>query len=214
MSTGNFAKDFPVAIGIAAGATIGLLILVCVAAHFGPRMCRLDRKERWLAPDVEKSALHSGGNIPLMMGHRRATESTTPELFGTQSTRRAVGNNSTELRHVDGWTVQCSFIQTTKIKKELITNTYLAKMPLIEAILAVHAFVAPPNRIEPSRGQLRSPRNGRQQILLPEKRRAHTNKTTTLREETIVPRSAHGPSPKLKTNTDLIPSVPIPATST
>ncbi|KAI8947364.1 hypothetical protein F4801DRAFT_582476 [Xylaria longipes] len=55
MSTGNFAKDFPVAIGIAAGATIGLLILVCVAAHFGPRMCRLDRKERWLAPDVENT---------------------------------------------------------------------------------------------------------------------------------------------------------------
>jgi hypothetical protein len=54
LSTGNFATDFPIAIGIAAGATIGALILVCVLAHFGPRMCGLSRKDRWIASDTEE----------------------------------------------------------------------------------------------------------------------------------------------------------------
>ncbi|KAI0469243.1 hypothetical protein F4859DRAFT_487460 [Xylaria cf. heliscus] len=67
LSTGNFAHDFPVALGIAAGAAIAALILVCVTAHFGPRMCGLGRKDRWLARDIEKSnPYHSGGDLPLM----------------------------------------------------------------------------------------------------------------------------------------------------
>jgi hypothetical protein len=68
LSLGNFAVDFPVALGIAAGSSIAALILVCVLAHFGPRMCRISRKERWHAPDVEKFSSPSGGDMPLMGG--------------------------------------------------------------------------------------------------------------------------------------------------
>ncbi|KAI1121337.1 hypothetical protein F5Y10DRAFT_272170 [Nemania abortiva] len=53
LSSGNFAKDFPIAIGIAAGVTIAALILICGLAHFGPRLCGLGRKDRWFSPDIE-----------------------------------------------------------------------------------------------------------------------------------------------------------------
>ncbi|KAI0854872.1 hypothetical protein F4860DRAFT_498067 [Xylaria cubensis] len=64
----NFAHDFEVAIGVAAGVTIAVLILVCVAAHFGPRLCGLGRKESWLSRDVEKSGSQGNADIPLVTG--------------------------------------------------------------------------------------------------------------------------------------------------
>ncbi|KAI0451858.1 hypothetical protein F5B21DRAFT_485346 [Xylaria acuta] len=68
-SIGNFFPDFYVAVGIAVGATIAILILVCVAAHFGPRMCGLGRNERWFAGDVEERlGPYGGGYVPLMTG--------------------------------------------------------------------------------------------------------------------------------------------------
>ncbi|GAW15874.1 hypothetical protein ANO14919_052960 [Xylariales sp. No.14919] len=66
LSTGNFAVDFPVAIGIAAGATIAATILICTLAHFGPRLCGFGRKDRWFASDAENGRPH-GGDLPLMM---------------------------------------------------------------------------------------------------------------------------------------------------
>ncbi|KAI0025174.1 hypothetical protein F4780DRAFT_775175 [Xylariomycetidae sp. FL0641] len=53
--SGNFAKDFVVALGVAAGATIALTIMVCVLAQCGPRMCgKIDSKERWLEASAEE----------------------------------------------------------------------------------------------------------------------------------------------------------------
>ncbi|KAI1754881.1 hypothetical protein F4782DRAFT_528233 [Xylaria castorea] len=66
--SGNFVKDFPAAIGVVAGITIAVLIVVCVAAHCGPRMCRMGRKEKWLTPDVEKSDFQDSANTPLVAG--------------------------------------------------------------------------------------------------------------------------------------------------
>lgn len=64
----DFGKDFVVAIGVAAGATIGLLIVVCLSAHFGPRLCcGVGKRERWLATDdVENSSAYNSGGLPLM----------------------------------------------------------------------------------------------------------------------------------------------------
>ncbi|KAI0205592.1 hypothetical protein F4808DRAFT_238828 [Astrocystis sublimbata] len=68
--TGNFSTDLPIYIGIAAGITIAATIIVCAAAHFGPRLCGMGRKEAWLAEDVEKQAFDASGrgNAPLMAG--------------------------------------------------------------------------------------------------------------------------------------------------
>ncbi|KAI0965387.1 hypothetical protein F4678DRAFT_467572 [Xylaria arbuscula] len=49
LSTGNFATDFAIAIGVAAAGTIAALILFCVLAQCGPKLCGFRRKdERWL----------------------------------------------------------------------------------------------------------------------------------------------------------------------
>ncbi|TRX89808.1 hypothetical protein FHL15_009241 [Xylaria flabelliformis] len=66
--SGNFAHDFEVAIGVAAGVTIAVLILVCVAAHFGPRVCGMGRREKWLSTDVEKSGFQGSADVPLVAG--------------------------------------------------------------------------------------------------------------------------------------------------
>jgi hypothetical protein len=64
---GDFGKDFVAAIGVAAGATIGLLIVVCLSAHFGPRLCcGVGKRERWLATDVENTGAYNNGGGPLM----------------------------------------------------------------------------------------------------------------------------------------------------
>ncbi|KAI0113585.1 hypothetical protein GGR51DRAFT_556734 [Nemania sp. FL0031] len=62
LSTGNFATDFPIAIGVAAGGTIAALIIVCGLAHFGPqviyRWCRERINSRNAVHEACPWALH------------------------------------------------------------------------------------------------------------------------------------------------------------
>ncbi|KAI8634429.1 hypothetical protein F5Y19DRAFT_470616 [Xylariaceae sp. FL1651] len=58
LNMGNFARDFPIAIGVAAAGTIGVLILVCVFAHCGTRLCGLRNKDRWFESRLEEGWPH------------------------------------------------------------------------------------------------------------------------------------------------------------
>ncbi|KAI0010530.1 hypothetical protein F4779DRAFT_616499 [Xylariaceae sp. FL0662B] len=56
--SGNFAKDFIIALAVTAAVTVAFLALICVFAQCGPRMCgRIDRKERWFQPSLEEEQL-------------------------------------------------------------------------------------------------------------------------------------------------------------
>ncbi|ORY64499.1 uncharacterized protein BCR38DRAFT_485647 [Pseudomassariella vexata] len=51
MSTGNFSRDFIVAIAAAASATIAFTILICVCAQCGPNLLgRVSVGENWFQP--------------------------------------------------------------------------------------------------------------------------------------------------------------------
>ncbi|KAI0384885.1 hypothetical protein F5Y04DRAFT_247999 [Hypomontagnella monticulosa] len=52
---GNFARDFAIAIGVAAAVTVVVLTIVCVLAQCGPRIFgRVTRRENWFGRRVEE----------------------------------------------------------------------------------------------------------------------------------------------------------------
>ncbi|KAI2632442.1 hypothetical protein GGS26DRAFT_590881 [Hypomontagnella submonticulosa] len=52
---GNFAKDFVIAIAVAAVVTVVVLTIICVLAQCGPRIFgRVTRRENWFGPRIEE----------------------------------------------------------------------------------------------------------------------------------------------------------------
>ncbi|KAI0479135.1 hypothetical protein GGR56DRAFT_633577 [Xylariaceae sp. FL0804] len=50
----NFKIRFIEALAIAAASTVVLLIIICIAAQCGPRLCcGINRKERWFSRTLE-----------------------------------------------------------------------------------------------------------------------------------------------------------------
>jgi hypothetical protein len=62
----NFKNDLIIALAVAGSGTIAVLIVLCVLSHWGPRLCGLGRKERWLGATAEEG-MGYGGGAPLIV---------------------------------------------------------------------------------------------------------------------------------------------------
>lgn len=64
---GNFAKDFVIAIAVAAVVTVVVLTIICVLAQCGPRIFgRVTRRENWFGPRIEEGTQQE---LPLVGDH-------------------------------------------------------------------------------------------------------------------------------------------------